>query len=353
MGVRIGGLLLWFYLGLILLARAAATARAQNLPAAARELAGLGLRVALPVAALSFALMTAFWPAMMLDPLGHPFRALDALKTIPAQMGAGHQPWYTIPYYFAVQLPEIYLPALALALIWGLSWLRRGAQPWDHQAQARALAALALVFPLLWLMATGVASYDNNRHFTFLLPPMAAVAALGLEGLARRLRKRPAWLAAATALGLVFALQQAWAMVRLHPYQYVFYNHLVGGLPGAVKRGLKTDYWVHTYKEAVSRLEQYLEKEQGPAWRRHQWRVLPLGAAPPASRYFPSNFVLAHDSRRADFIITHTVADRHRRYGGRVIDVIRRQGVGLCYIKDLRKKPSPHSPGKRAGETRP
>lgn len=40
------------------------------------------------------------------------------------------------------------------------------------------------------------------------------------------------------------------AFVRLHPYEYVYYNSLIGGVDGAVRR-FETDYWGISFKEAM------------------------------------------------------------------------------------------------------
>ncbi len=46
-------------------------------------------------------------------------------------------------------------------------------------------------------------------------------------------------------------------LVLLHPYQYLYYNPLVGGLEGAA-RNYDTDYWVNIMPEAVDELEAYV-----------------------------------------------------------------------------------------------
>jgi hypothetical protein len=42
-------------------------------------------------------------------------------------------------------------------------------------------------------------------------------------------------------------------MIRLHPYEYTYYNSFIGGT-GAAFRSYETDYWLTCYKDAVSRL---------------------------------------------------------------------------------------------------
>lgn len=39
-------------------------------------------------------------------------------------------------------------------------------------------------------------------------------------------------------------------IVRLHPYEYIYYNELVGGVRGAF-RSFEMDYWCTSYREAM------------------------------------------------------------------------------------------------------
>ena len=43
-------------------------------------------------------------------------------------------------------------------------------------------------------------------------------------------------------------------IVQLHPYEYTYYNSLVGGTSGAFRQ-YETDYWLTCYKEAVEQLQ--------------------------------------------------------------------------------------------------
>ena len=69
-------------------------------------------------------------------------------------------------------------------------------------------------------------------------------------------------LAGAAYVALAGAL--AWpasVMVRLHPYEYLFFNPLAGGLYGTAQR-YDTDYWVNGMHEMVVELENYLDREK-------------------------------------------------------------------------------------------
>jgi len=42
--------------------------------------------------------------------------------------------------------------------------------------------------------------------------------------------------------------------VRLHPYEYIYYNRLVGGVQGAFRK-YELDYWGTSYREAAEYLD--------------------------------------------------------------------------------------------------
>ena len=60
-------------------------------------------------------------------------------------------------------------------------------------------------------------------------------------------------------------------LVRLHPYEYLFYNSLVGGLEGASRRYVM-DYWVNIMPAAVNDLETYLDQADTPGYPIRQRR---------------------------------------------------------------------------------
>ena len=56
-------------------------------------------------------------------------------------------------------------------------------------------------------------------------------------------------------------LLDAVTLVRLHPYEYLHYNPLVGGIEGASRR-YDLDYWFGSMPEAIHRLEAYLRRTE-------------------------------------------------------------------------------------------
>ena len=101
------------------------------------------------------------------------------------------------------------------------------------------LIAISVLLPLSAALVTRPVLYDGQRHFLFILPPLAAGAGCALHAFLRPpVRVR----AAGAAVWLGCAPWVAVQIVRLHPYEYVYFNASIGGLRGAVGR-YETDYW--------------------------------------------------------------------------------------------------------------
>jgi hypothetical protein len=117
------------------------------------------------------------------------------------------------------------------------------------------VTALWLVLPVALAIGLGSTLYDNGRHYNFVRPAWFLFAALGLEWV-WGWRKSPA---IRVALTTVVLLPGILGIARLHPYEYVYFNELVGGVQGAFRR-YELDYWATSYRETMA----YINRE-GPA----------------------------------------------------------------------------------------
>jgi hypothetical protein len=93
--------------------------------------------------------------------------------------------------------------------------------------------------------------YDNFRQFLFATPPIFLLAGQGIHAALQRLRR----LEFVVMLWLVTLLPGLYGLVQLHPYQYVYYNLLIGGVAGAA-RNYELDYWAISYQQAALFLNQ-------------------------------------------------------------------------------------------------
>ena len=236
--------------------------------------------------AIAWVLMIAFWPWAHHDPIGNPLRALREATSFSRQyevLFEGHSVMSDqLPRRYLVEMLAITtpLPALLLAAAGIVVAMRKERRTIDW------LLCATVVVPVVLFVLLRPHVYDGIRHFLFLLPPMAVCAAIAARDVARR------WpsLAVRAALVAVIAFP-ANAMLRLHPYEMTYYNALVGGTRGAVRR-FETDYWVTSYREAA-------------LWvRDHPCPGRPTRALVAANSYSVEAF--AHYLPRQGFVIART-----------------------------------------------
>jgi len=350
LGVRVGGFLLFFYaaaaVGLVALVRAALHRRPGLL--LAEGMAG-GLRLLLPAVLVAWPVMLLLWPWAQLDPIGNPLYALLRFSAIPHRVPmlfggevvlSDRLPLSYVPTHLLLRLPEAMLLALAAALPAAAlalrRWLRGEAAGWrDPAAWGRAaVLGLGIGFPIFYVIAIDAVLFDGIRHLTFVLPPLAVLAALALDRLVAALPPGRAPRAAFAALGAAVAVQ-AGLMMRLHPHQYVYFNSLAGGT-GRAELSYELDYWANSYREAVAGLESRLRAEHGERFDRMIFHVAVCGPALSASYYFPANFVLEPAVERADFLVAFTRFNCHLRHGGQEFVRVERADALLSAVVDLR-----------------
>jgi hypothetical protein len=345
MGVRIGGLLLIFYLGLLLAAdgiwRAIAARRAAMLLGAVCTSVW---RVLVPVALVAYLVMLLFWPWAQTDPIENPFRALAffshqifPFSTLFAGqlVPASNLPWTYLPTYIALVLPELILVLfIGAPVMAGVAWCRRGFRLRRETVFAYLIVGIGIIFPVSYAIAIKAVLFDGMRHFLFELPLISVAAALTadpvVDWLARFPYSRSVWLAVAFYGFAHFAI-----MAMLHPDQYVYYNGFVSGVEGA-QRKFKLDYWANSYAEAVRGLEDYLRAEFGTNFEEHEFTVAVCGPPISADYYFPPNFRFVRDRKRTDFFIAFTKDNCDRSLPGRPVYRVERMGALLSIVLDRR-----------------
>ena len=343
LGLRVLGLLMVVYVPIAatvgLWCRAAADPRLDR--------AGL-CRAALaitPALLLAYLIMIAAWPWAALG-LFNPVRALVAFSQFHYPIRtilAGHvypmadvPRWY-VPFYLSIRLPLPTLAGAALGLIVAVVPRLIGAKPSVRlRAEVGLLAFTALFPPLCHVIGHGPA-FTGLRHFLFVVPPLTVLAAIGWDATLTRLAfgNRAAALGAAGALAAAFAWNGI-LLARLHPYEYLFYNPLVGGLPGAAGRYV-TDYWVGILPEALDRLESRLAHESsGVAAHRRPYYVAVCAERAQFDNTPHGALRWTRDAARADFFIAPTHMHCDRALDGRTIVKIERLGTLIGVVKDRR-----------------
>jgi hypothetical protein len=292
--------------------------------------------------------MVAFWPWAMLDPLRNPFRAAgrfarfweDMLLLYDGRLQPAREvSRFYLPNWFALTLPELYLVAFGLGAI-GLALLwRRG--PLGPDARRRLFQAgwLASIPTLVvaGVVVRRVPLYDGLRHFLFLLPLLAVLAGASVSVFLRSRagrRAKVAGLAALAAACLVTLVD----MVRLHPYQYAYFNRLrAGGMKAGIDN-YEGDYWCLTYKEGC----EWLLRRYAGARCREKIRVAGHSVLQQIELYLRETeegrrlFSSVPADRRPHYLLATTRFQDHLRTPGKLVFTVERGGATLFYLFEVR-----------------
>jgi hypothetical protein len=300
--------------------------------------------------------MIAFWPWAQKDPLRNPFRAQDAIsrfwETMVVLYDGQYVPngqvsrWY-LPHWLVLTLPETYVVAAAAAVMAALPMVatRRalGAQSRKRVIETAWLLAVALL-PVAWIVVRRTPLYDGQRHFLFVIPPLAVVAGVAVTASLRRAgRAGRAVVGSASALAGLIVLAD---MIALHPYQAVYFNRLfAGGLKGAVER-FDTDYWCLSYKEGAAWLLARHVRSQCEEKIRVAGHSIVLQTAyylqetEEGRRLFKP---VSLDDRPHYALATTRFGD-HRHTPGTLVHTVERQGATLLYVFEVSRPPCAPAP---------
>lgn len=340
-GTRILAVVAAPYVAFGLLMIAAADVPAVGAREAAKRMLHFVVRM-LPALAIAYLIMALLWPWSILEPLNpvraaiyfdsffeKPWRELYQGLAIPVtQMPADY-----LPRMFAFKLA---LPMLALGLggLVGMAVaiLRRDTSP--KRRAALFIVALGALLPIAVALISRPALYNGLRHFVFLLPPFAVAGGLAAAWLIEWARARKPVLAALAAIfaaGIVLPVSH---MVRLHPYQYVYYNELVGGVPGAYDKFM-LDYWGLAFKQAGEALRETVAArgEAKPAGRK--WRVAVCGPQRGPQVALGPDYETTADPRGADFVMALGVF-YCRTLDAPLVAEIQREDVVFARVYDIR-----------------
>ncbi len=220
----------------------------------------------------------ATWPYLWPDPFGRFMESLQLGVAFPPHrtfyqgrwISSKILPWHYFPRLASLELTE---PAVLLILIGvGIAaWrLLKGDTRWFLYG----LLGLWAGVPLVGLVFFDMTVYGNIRHLLFMLPPLLILAGIALEAVLGRLRRDWArWL----AFGLAIA-PGIWGIIRLHPYEYIYMNSLVGGVSGAYGQ-YELDRQCISLREGIEFVNEVAEPETTVMVLRQVSAVVPYARA--------------------------------------------------------------------------
>jgi hypothetical protein len=176
--------------------------------------------------------------------------------------------------------------------------------------------------------------YNGIRHFVFLLPPLAVLGGLAGAWLLDAVRRFRFGFAAAAIVFCAGVTLPVIEMLRLHPYEYSYFNRFIGGVAGAQNRYM-LDFWGLSFKQAAQALAEKIAAEKIPQPAGRRWKLAVCGPHRSPQVALGPEFETSWDPQGADFALMLGVF-YCRQLDAPVIAEIRRDGVLYARVYDLR-----------------
>lgn len=253
-GIRVGALLLVFYLGMVLAWDILSNKEWRKQLFSFQKEFYKPLLIRLLVVFVGFWLIgISTWPAALRHPLTQPMEALNTFSKFPViiktlfegvNMMSNEVPWYYTPLYILITTPVITLIGVGLGFLF-LPLIKKV----GLSNKRIAFLIFTFVFPLFYIAYSKSPLYNGWRHSYFAFGGIAVFAAVGYYVVAKYINTKWAW----PAIGVVIAIGAFFPirfMINSHPLEYVYINELKGGVSGSYG-DFQIDYYAAGAKPAA------------------------------------------------------------------------------------------------------
>jgi tetratricopeptide (TPR) repeat protein len=202
-----------------------------------------------------------FWPYGLMNPLKNPIEALSVMEHYKisikqvfegAQIWSTNLPWYYLPKWMLISIPEIVLAGFLIFLFLFFKRTNEG----KNGILYHGLTGFAFLFPLIYVIALRSNVYSDWRQLYFVYTPMVALASAGLVCLFNSMKKTSYKIVSLTfAAGL--ALLPLIHTANTYPSDYIYFNSLAGSAKSCWEN-YEYDYYRHEMKKAAGWLKEEL-----------------------------------------------------------------------------------------------
>ncbi len=194
------------------------------------------------------------WPYMWQDPVAGIAKVFHFYKSIGvAKLNPQLLPFFGVNTY-AAQTVLFTTPLIILFFVF-LGIIGAKSKTYSDKNKTTLLFILWFLVPILRVSLPGSNIYGGVRQIMEYIPAMAILAGMGASFLLNRLRIYDIRF---KAIFCIFTFAVLFSTLwRLHPYEEVYFNSLIGGLSGAKARDFP--YWGETYGSPYRKAVEWID----------------------------------------------------------------------------------------------
>ena len=190
------------------------------------------------------------WPFLWDDPLARLLESIQVAGSFSHHgilfqgsiYGSANVPVYYLPLLLSIQLTE---PAV-ICILFGIFIYSRKLWKKENESGVMIVIGLWAFIPILANIILHIPIYDNFRQLLFIVPPLFIISGLAISHGLKRGKNRGLLI----IVILILLLPGIIGIINLHPYQYVYYNTIVGGIDNAYQV-YEMEYWCTSLRETI------------------------------------------------------------------------------------------------------
>jgi len=163
--------------------------------------------------------------------------------------------------------------------------------------------------------------YNGLRHFLYLLPILVLMSLLFIFEFVGNSKRKELIKIFIISIVFINMATVALEMYRLHPYEYIYFNELVGGLKGA-QGNYEMDYWGASYTDSSIWLK-------GQSYS----KVYPCNLSYAMQYKSGGKYEVVGSSKESDYIVCDYENDKRLSYSGEVVYEVKRLGVTINLVR--------------------
>ncbi|MBC7384219.1 MAG: glycosyltransferase family 39 protein [Bacteroidia bacterium] len=193
-----------------------------------------------------------FWPVLWLGPVYHfkeAFKEMSMYQWDSVVLYGGRYiestklPWHYLPVWIFISTPFLYTVLFIAGLINMLLTLLKTPLYFFATKKNEVLIALWFFIPLLAVIVLQSVVYDAWRHVFFIYGAFLLLSLYGVQALLTLVRKIKYGKLTLVVIIFFSFMNTLAAMIKLHPFQNVYFNFVAGNNMKKVKNNFEMDYW--------------------------------------------------------------------------------------------------------------
>ena len=263
-GIRILGILIPFFTILLLISEIIQQ-RKQNKDIR-RINAGRATKNYLIYLLITIPIFLFLMPSLLPDPIGNFFATIKTMSDFPhnslvlymgRNLSSTNLPWHYLPVNILISTPAFYIVLfLAGFACFFYNFTKRPFIIGDDKKYT-GIALLWFFIPLLGVIILKSTLYGGWRHMYFIYPAFLIIALGSIKAAFNFFKNKlnpVKYIVTSFILTIIIFLNLVYIvqiMIRLHPYEYIYYNAFAGSNLGEVKEKYPLDYWGISFKTGL------------------------------------------------------------------------------------------------------